>query len=84
MSTPQVNFGEGSLYQAVLIDGAPEKYNKWASTYDADYQALESVSYKSVCDKWHIYHQEVLGSPLSGERHRILDAAGMGTTDQRM
>lgn len=69
-----------ALYEAVLADGGPENYNKWASSYETDVKALKYLGHKSVNAKWQSYHTNVLDSDerVTGVKHKVFDA-GCGT-----
>ena len=72
------------LYQAILVDGGAENYDKWAKSYDADLKAMGYSGHKSVNEKWRSYHESLLqtageaSADRSSLNHRIFDA-GCGT-----
>ena len=73
------------FYQAVLVDGGAENYDRWAKDYDADLKSMNYTAPQSVNTKWKSYHAQLLarsedeaGSNSSPKPHRLFDA-GCGT-----
>lgn len=64
-----------AFHKAVLVDGGPENYNKYAPFYEKDHEKY--IAHKSAADGWLHYHQQALGQ--SGSRKHKLFDAGCGT-----
>ena len=62
-----------ALYEAVLIDGGPENYRKWSTSYESDVKTLNYVGYRSVNEKWRRYHETSL-SDDTAVKHKVFDA----------
>ena len=63
-----------SMHEAVLVDGGPNNYDKYASTYEKDHETYKG--HKIVFDKWFTWNEEKL--KLSSEKQVCFDA-GCGT-----
>ena len=68
---------DNPFLRAVLVDGCPENYNKWANKYDSDLKAMGYVGPNSVSAKWLSYHAKAL-EPGRAAEHKVFDA-GCGT-----
>ena len=72
------------FYQAILVDGSAENYDRWAKEYDADVKSMNYTAPQNVCAKWKSYHAQLLSrsegeaGSSSSAKHRIFDA-GCGT-----
>ena len=69
-----------AILEAILVDGGPETYKKWANDYEADVKAIKYDGPTSANTKWRSYHAQLLesGRSASQTKHRIFDA-GCGT-----
>ena len=70
-----------AILDAVLVDGGPENYKKWAEDYDADLKNLSWAGPASANAKWRSYHPQLLAqsdASSRGAKHKLFDA-GCGT-----
>ena len=65
-----------SIHEATLVDGGPENYDKYATTYDDEHTAEKWTGYQHVVDKWYAHNEQKLRS--GSEKHKVFDA-GCGT-----
>ena len=66
-----------TLHAAVLVDGGPENYRKWASVYEQQHAGIY-IGHQYLYSKWLSYYPQTSRSGLTKSKHKILDA-GCGT-----